>query len=104
MESFFDERSEMGKKQPLCVFVISLWRKDSSILYNRATKFISIVYIIFEKVFSLKEVAVLAMLHSQLPPNLALEPPNFDRCGMPTSAFLPINDGGFGTGISVAFD
>jgi hypothetical protein len=94
----------MGKKQPLCVFVISLWRKDSTILYNRATKFISIVYMILEKVFLLKEVAILAMSHSQLLPNLALEPPNFDRCGTPTSAVLPINDGGFGTGISIAFD
>jgi hypothetical protein len=31
------------------------------------------------------------------------EPPNFDRCGTPTSTFLPINDGEFETGITVAF-
>jgi hypothetical protein len=29
MESFFDERLEMGKEQPPCVLVISLWRMSS---------------------------------------------------------------------------
>ena len=54
--------------------------------------------------FLINEVPNLAMLHSQLPPNSDLESPNFDRWETPTSAFLPINEGGFGTGITVAFE
>jgi hypothetical protein len=48
--------------------------------------------------------ADLATSHSQLPPNLAPEPPNFDCCGTLTKAFLPMNDGGFGTNTTIAFD
>jgi hypothetical protein len=44
-----------------------------------------------------------AMLHPQLPPNSAPEPPNFDHCGTPISTFLAINADGFTTGIAVAF-
>jgi hypothetical protein len=54
--------------------------------------------------FLIKEGADSVMSHSQFPRNSAFEPPNFDHCGTPTSAFLPINDSGFKTGITVAFE
>ena len=38
-----------------------------------------------------------------LPQKSAPEPPNFDRCEMPTSTFMPILDSGFKTSISMAF-
>jgi hypothetical protein len=57
-----------------------------------------------KKSFLFTEVAGSAMSHSELPPNLAPEPPNFDRCGTPTSTLLPTNDGGFETVITVAFE
>jgi hypothetical protein len=55
-------------------------------------------------IFLINEGPDVAMSHSQLPPNSDLEPPNFDLWETPTSAFLPTNADGFGTGITVAFE
>jgi hypothetical protein len=72
-------------------------RKGLSILYNLAAKESCILNSISKRSFQYKEFADLTMLHSQLPPNLAPQPPKFEHCREPSSTFLTINDGGFGT-------
>ena len=74
------------------------------IIYNNVYCTNLTVFRIWKTSFPIREVADSAMSHPQLPPNSAPEPPNFDRCGTPTSTFLPINNGGFETGVTVAFD